>query len=542
MLLAASLPLSKFTMSVTEFSLLGLWLWSGFSFTVSYRFFKIGGVFYGIIHFLNYVITLAYNNIIEKFRELFKNVPVLVFLAIYIVHIVGLIYTSDYSYALKDLRVKLPLLLLPVVISTMEKQDHRRTRSILFMYTFSVLVSTLISGYYYFTDQYVDIREISRFISPIRLGLNVCIAIVILFYSIFHDKKYKLWHKLVLILIVLWFIFFLFILEALTGIFITLIIIVGYFLWRIFNTMVTWQKIVLTVIGVLIPLFFGLFINTIVVEATTPPSIDFEEVDEFTSRGNPYNHDYKDMKVEDGKYVNMYICYKELVEEWNKRSKIDYHGKTQDGQLLNETLIRYLTSRNLRKDADGIDALSDEDISLIESGLANYNYVHNPGLKTRILKIIKGYEVYQMTGNPSGSSVMQRLEYMKASLRIIRDNFLYGVGTGDLEDAFNEKFEAMNSSLEDQYKYHAHNQFMGIFVALGLLGFIVFVVGLFYPPLALHGFKDYFFRLFFVIMFISFFSDDTLETQAGATLFAFFYSFLLFGRKLGDKMPAGVED
>jgi hypothetical protein len=33
-----------------------------------------------------------------------------------------------------------------------------------------------------------------------------------------------------------------------------------------------------------------------------------------------------------------------------------------------------------------------------------------------------------------------------------------------------------------------------------------------------------------------------LETQAGVTLFTFFYSLLLFGRKKGDSMPAKVSD
>ena len=155
--------------------------------------------------------------------------------------------------------------------------------------------------------------------------------------------------------------------------------------------------------------------------------------------------------------------------------------------------------------------------------------------------MIKGYEVYKQTGNPSGSSLMQRLEYMRASLNIIKDNLMFGVGTGDLEDAFNEQFTDMNSALESQYRYHAHNQFLGICVALGLVGFVLFIVGLFYPPIVLSGFKDYYFGIFFIIMVISMFSDDTLETQAGVTLFAFFYSLLLFGRKKGDKMPAKVS-
>ena len=49
-LLAVSIPLSKFTMSVTEFILLGLWLWSGFSFRISYRFFNLGGILKGMLH------------------------------------------------------------------------------------------------------------------------------------------------------------------------------------------------------------------------------------------------------------------------------------------------------------------------------------------------------------------------------------------------------------------------------------------------------------------------------------------------------------
>lgn len=541
MLLAASLPLSKYTMSITEICLLALWLWSGFSYTVSYRFFKLGGFFKGVIHFTVYIAELAYSNFTTNFRNLFRNRPVMVFLSIYLIHIIGLTATSDITYALKDLRIKLPLLLLPVVISTMEKQGSRKTRSILLVYIASVFVSTLFSAHLYFTNQYVDIREISSFISPIRLGLNVCFSIAIIIYFVFHDMKFVTWQKISFLFLVLWFITFLFILEAVTSIFITLVIIIGYLLWRIFNTMVAWQRVVLISLVVLIPLVFVLQIRKMVVDATTAPEINIEKIDRFTDKGNAYDLDFTDTRIEDGKYVNLYICYKELKQEWNKRSDIDYNGFTKEGQLLNETLIRYMTSKDLRKDANGVSELSDEDIRMIENGMANYNYIHTPGLKTRILKIIKGYEVYKLTGNPSGSSVMQRVEYLRASFSIIGKHYLIGVGTGDLEDAFNAQFLSMNSSLEDQYRYHAHNQFLGIFVALGVIGFIVFVIALFYTPIVLHGFKDYYFRLFFIIMFISMFSDDTLETQAGVTLFAFFYSFLLFGRKVGDKMPAGID-
>jgi len=304
--------------------------------------------------------------------------------------------------------------------------------------------------------------------------------------------------------------------------------------------MVLWQKLVLFVLAIALPVLFFMHVRNIIIDATTAPQIEFSKLDKYTELGNPYVHDTLGLQIEDGKYVGLYLSYEELKAAWNKRSNIPYHGKAAEGQLINTTLIRYLTSKDLRKDAAGVNALTDEDVFMIEQGLANYNYINSPGLQTRILKMIKGYEVYQLTGNPSGSSLMQRLEYLRASFNIIQDNFLFGVGTGDLEDTFYREFTYMNSSLESRYMYHAHNQFLGIFVALGLLGFVVFVVGLFYPAIVLSGFKDYYFSIFFLIMIISMFSDDTLETQAGVTMFAFFYTLLLFGRKDGDNMPAGV--
>ncbi len=542
MLLAASIPLSKFAMSVTEFMLLGLWIWSGFSFSVSYRFYKLGGFFTGTIQFFGYIFSLAYNNLIDKFILLYRNKPVLIFTLIYFVHILGLFYTSDLNYAVKDLRVKLPLILLPVIISTMESTNSRRFRSLMIIYSLSVLISTVISTFSFLTNDYMDIREISAFISPIRLGLNVSFAFFIMVYFIFHEKKFSTWQSSGFIIMAIWFLAFLFLLEAVTSIVIILLVSIGYLVWRLLSTMVLWQKFVLLLIAIAIPVMFFLHVKDIILDATTAPNIDFGELNKRTERGNDYIHDTLILPIEDGKYVGLYLCYEELQSEWNKRSSLDYHTKTEDGQLINSTLIRYLTSKNLRKDAEGVKALTDEDINMIEQGLANYNYVNTPGLRVRILKMIKGYEVYQKSGNPSGSSLMQRLEYIRASTNIIKDNLLFGVGTGDLEAAFNKQFTDMNSVLEYKYRYHAHNQFLGICVALGLIGFITFIVGLIYPAIALSGFKDYYFGIFFLIMIISMFSDDTLETQAGVTLFAFFYSLLLFGRKKGDSMPAKVNN
>ncbi len=541
-LLAASLPLSKFTMSVFEFALLGLWLWAGFSFNVTYRFYKLGGIFKGTSHFILYIFNLTYHNLVEKFKLFFRNIPAVVFTLIYLFHIVGLAYTSDFDYAFKDLRVKLPMILLPVVIATMKPLSYRQLRLVLILYTIAVFISTVISTVLFFTNNYVDIREISPFISPIRLGLNVSFAFFLMIYLIFHDVKFKSWQRGSFIFMALWFLGFLFLLESVTSVLVLFIVGLGYLFMRIYHSINMWQRALLFLMIIIVPFMFVWHVRNIVIDATTAPKINPDELELTTAYGNPYVHDTIDMQIEDGRNVGLYLCYEEMKEEWNKRSNLDYHGKTAEGQDINTTLIRYLTSKDLRKDRDGVRALTDEDIYLIEQGLANYNYKSKPGLRTRILKILKGYEVYKKTENPSGSSVMQRIEYIRASVNIIQDNFFFGVGTGDLERTFNLEFDDMESILEHRYRYHAHNQFLGIFVALGLFGFIVFIIGIFYPAIANKGFNDYFFGTFFLIMFISMFSDDTLETQAGVTLFAFFYTLLLFGRKKGDNFPARIDD
>ena len=529
-LIAISLPLSKFAMSVAEFMLLGLWLWAGFSFHISYRFFKLGGVFKGIIHFIAYLGSLAYQNLTEKLTAFVNNKPALILASIYLIHIMGLFYTTDMDYALKDLRVKLPLLLFPIVFSTMEKTAYKRFRILMLFYVAATLAGTLISVSLMLKGNFVDIREISPFISPIRFGLNICFSLFTLAYFIIFDKSFKIWYKIIFTVVLIWFIVFLILLESLTGLWIVLIVSILYLVILLFKTQSFSVKLSFIILAIGIPMSVFFYVWQVVINAKTPPEIVFSELDTQTELGNPYTHDTVVQGIEDGRYIGLYVCKNEMIQAWNERSSYDYEDKTEGGVEIKATLIRYLTSKDLRKDAKGVNALTNRDISMIEKGVANYNYVKNPGLRTRILKIMTGYYVYKKTGDPSGSSVMQRVEYSKASLKLISKNFWTGVGTGDIEYKLINQYTQMGSELKAKFRFHAHNEFLAIFITFGVFGFLWFLFALIYPAVKQKGFSDYFFVTFFLVIIFSMFSDDTIETQAGATLFAFFYSFLLFGK------------
>jgi hypothetical protein len=89
----------------------------------------------------------------------------------------------------------------------------------------------------------------------------------------------------------------------------------------------------------------------------------------------------------------------------------------------------------------------------------------------------------------------------------------FGVGTGDLPDAYKEAYLASNSILEKDYWKSGHNQYLAWWVGLGLVGLVLWLITL-YAGFALSGSVS---RLSWLILVISCLAEDTLETQAGVT-------------------------
>jgi O-antigen ligase len=105
-----------------------------------------------------------------------------------------------------------------------------------------------------------------------------------------------------------------------------------------------------------------------------------------------------------------------------------------------------------------------------------------------------------------------------------------GVGTGDVPRAFAQAYDEIQSPLSEEYRFRAHNQYLAIAVAFGMLGLAFFLFVLLYPWFASRKNHTYLYMVFLVIMLLSMFPEGTLETQAGAMLFAFFESLLLLAR------------
>ncbi len=537
MLMLAALPLSKYFMSVAQFVLGG---------TVLLEFYKASALksilskrppVARIVLAVPLAIFLFVDAFVSVFQKFLRkeNLPAIILASIYLMHLAGLAFTSDYMYALKDLRIKLPILILPIIFSVSEPLKTTRFYNLLLLFIAAVFAATIICTGVYIQGNINDIRDISIFISHIRFGLLIAFAFFILTYLIYRNDLFpKLW-KAVFIALAAWFLIYLLFTASFTGlaiIIITSIIFLLYYVLKQKRKYINAGIIGLLIIMILTGFFY---IRSIYQDVNTLKEVNLENLDKYSAKGSIYWHDYSNKETENGHYVWLYIANNELKEAWNERSSSDYNGKDNKGQQLKFTLFRYMTSKGLRKDAAGMKKLTDKDIENVENGIASIVYMEKPVFYVRIYKTIWALNRYEYTGNASGNSLLQRLEYWKASLGIIKNHWKLGVGTGDLPNAFEEQYNNMNTSLEDKYQWRSHNQFLAIFVGFGIFGLLWFIFALIYPGWKLRKFHDYLYAVFFAIIILSMLTEDTIETQAGATIFAFFSSLLLFGRS--DKKP-----
>lgn len=479
-------------------------------------------------------ITLACNfllegNLREKFNNLKSNRLALLLVGLFMMHILGLIFTSNFEYAFKDIRIKLPLLLFPVIFSTTKVISTRDFRYTNFFYLIITATSTIFLFSYFLLNQteFEDIRFASFIISHVRLSLLISLAFGV---SIYYFTIEKATVRAILLLYALWLFYFLLFFQMITGLAVLCLIMVVLFI-RVLNSgkIKVGVKItsLLFLLGVLSAL--GWIASGTVNEYLENTKGDEVGNLEYTVNGNPYIHEYKTRNFalfENGNRVYQNICYSEVEREWNKRSELKVDYVDNQYRKLENILIRYLASKGKPKDSLAVTELSDKEIKAIESGIPNILYLDKSGIQVRMFVLLWELDNYFNGGNFNGHSLAMRLEYWKTCFRIFMSNFWTGVGTGDIADAYVKQYQHDNTILQPRFQLRAHNQFLTMGATFGILGLLYFLATVFVPVIKER--KNLLYLCFALIYIASMLTEDTLETQIGATFYAFFNSFYLF--------------
>jgi hypothetical protein len=498
-LLGASLPLSEFTLSVAIIAIGVNWLAEGN--------FKMKWV------------------IIRTRRSLWMNT------AIYFIFLAGMIYSADQSYGWNDLRIKLPLLVLPLIMGSSEPLSYGEWKIVSLTYLMGVFIATLagiasVAGLFEFGH-----GTASVFISHVRFALLINIAIMLCTFFLWNALSHK-WQISTpgYLFLILWFVFYLFVLKSITGLvilFITLLILLIYGSIK-FNSLIPKLFFIVSLITIILVSFS--FIAHSIGRYYQVNPIDAGRLEAFTRHGNPYVHDPVSRQVENGHYVWIYVCEPEMRESWNKISTFPYDGKDLKQQWIRFTLIRYLTSRGLRKDADGVMTLTANDIRAIEEGNTNYLFLDKLSLYPKVYEILWQIDIYRQRGNPSGHSLTQRIEYLVTAFRIIDQHPWFGVGTGDVKDAFDQQYEKQKSLLDPAWRLRAHNQYVTFMLTFGIIGFFFLTAFFGYMLFSERTKIDLLTGAILMVILLSMLTEDTLETHTGVSFVAFFLSILLLAR------------
>ena len=446
-------------------------------------------------------------------NNLKSNKVYLLILGFVILHVISFAWSSNLEYALHDFKVKLPLLVIPTVLAARPLIKRSHLDLILKMFSLTVLLISVIniSLYQHWIGNvvYDDIRGLSHFSSHIRFSIIVSMAIAI---SIYFFLKASVKNKIWIGVIIIWFILYTLYSQVISGVLTMLVAIITYWTYLI------WGK---SKIIALAPILIGVISFVIIVTwAFKPVSIDIDkEIDfsEKTIEGNEYLHIPEIISAETNMPIHIYLCLTELTRDWHKYSKIPFDSLDIKGQPISETIIRYLSSKKIRKDAEGLSKLTKKEIIEIEKGVTSANH---KGLIGRLYGL--KYQIINVD-NPNGHSLMQRLEYWKTGVQISKKNIFIGVGAGDIQDAFDKQYVLNDSLLSKEKRRRAHNYYLSILITFGLIGLFYFIYLIYYFIKENIGHNELLAICFILIILVSFLIEDTIETQTGVTFFAFFY-------------------
>ncbi len=184
------------------------------------------------------LVWLFLGNFKEKINNLKKSGIFFLLAVFYLLHVLGMIYTSNFPEGLFDLEVKFSLLLFPVLIFSHKEFFEKNKNSILSVFLFGNITAALICfGYGFYRTLKYDInyftyRDFSLFHHTSYASMYALFSIGIILFFLLNKKK--ILDKLIAIFLLVILCAFIFILGSRAGIIAAIIVpgfITMYYLW-----------------------------------------------------------------------------------------------------------------------------------------------------------------------------------------------------------------------------------------------------------------------------------------------------------------------
>ena len=362
---------------------------------------------------LNWLLEMDFRN---KFKAIGSNKLTMCFIAFFIMHLLGLIYTENINSGLFDIQVKLSLLFFPIIL-TSRPFDNKKVNYIFLALLIGSIISSLllfiIATYAYLTLSlnHFFYQEFSILIHPSYLSMyiNLCIAWLLLKLLNIDTKSFSIKNKISLVIIA--FLSFTNILLSSKMGLVSMLLIYIFYLWY-----------------------------------------------------------YIILKR---KYFLSFLAFLILL-------------------------------------------------GIIFSAIKLF-----PEMARRLSRSVEAFSHPTLNQSENESTAVRFLIWSAAN-KVISENVLFGAGTGDAKDALIKEYEKRGMKGALEHKLNAHNEFYQVFISIGIIGFIIFVITLLAPLSLAFKINNFIYIIFLFIIVFNFLPESMLETQAGVMFYSFFNSLLCF--------------
>jgi O-antigen ligase len=138
------------------------------------------------------------------------------------------------------------------------------------------------------------------------------------------------------------------------------------------------------------------------------------------------------------------------------------------------------------------------------------------------LDVIKTKNRFALTKN----TLEHRILINHLSIREIKKNLPFGVGTGDFQEVLNNQYKKVGFKFGMEKSLNNHNQYLEEFLKTGVLGGFIFIILI--SLLWKEGLINNNFGLIFILFFsVGCLAESYLNRQHGVVIFAFFIPFFL---------------
>lgn len=160
-------------------------------------------------------------------------------------------------------------------------------------------------------------------------------------------------------------------------------------------------------------------------------------------------------------------------------------------------------------------------VGLLVLPFVTYRYV--PSVTTKFQLTRYNWELYER-GEIGTYSDTRRLLSYQIGWEVAQQSPWIGVGIGDLND---EQAAIYASRYPEQPVMYPHNMFLTVYAGMGILGLLGFLFFFYVPLFYHHQYHHLGWLLFYVVMTLSFLTENTLFTSLGVGIYSLFHGLLL---------------